>query len=93
MSEANGFVVEGCEPFFLPAAGQPWSLLFSQALRVFGIVRLPGLRGFGRGLSTTLLARAFARLCQVDRASGPPFGYILIAARRPGTSPGHGGAG
>ena len=84
--EANGFAVERCEPLFAPAAGRPWSLLFSQPLRVFGVLRRPGLRGL-------FFTRGFAKLYQLDRSAGPRFGYILIAVRRPGTSLGRGDAG
>ena len=81
--EAHGLVVERCEPLFSSAAGRPWSLLLAQPLRIFGILRLPGFRGLGRALSTALFARDFARLYRADRSAGPPFGYVLIAARRP----------
>jgi ubiquinone/menaquinone biosynthesis C-methylase UbiE len=81
--EAHGFVVERCEPLFSRAAAGPWSLLVAQPLRVLGILRLPGLRGPGEAISTGLLARGFAHLCRRDPRAGPPFGYVLIAARRP----------
>jgi hypothetical protein len=93
ISEADGFVVERCEPLFSPAAGRPCILLFSQPPRIFGVLRLPGLRGLARTLSTALFTRAFAGLDQLDRSAGPRFGYLLIAVRRPGTSLGCGDAG
>lgn len=86
ISEADGFVVERCEPLFSPAAGRPCTLLFLQPPRIFGILRLPGLRGLGRTLSTALFTPAFASLYQIDRSAGPRFGYLLIAVRRPRTS-------
>jgi ubiquinone/menaquinone biosynthesis C-methylase UbiE len=85
--DAHGLVMEHCEPLFSSAAAGPWSLLVSQPLRLLGLLRLPGLRALGRPLATALLARLFARLYRRDAQAGPPFGYVLIAARRYGALP------
>jgi SAM-dependent methyltransferase len=88
--EGQGLVVEHRELYASSASGWLWSLLFSQPLRIFGLLRLPGLRRLGAPLATALFARTFARLHHRDATAGPPFGYVLIAARRPlvATEPG-----
>ena len=80
--EGHGLVVQRCEPLFSRTAAGPWSLLVSQPLRAFGLLRLPGLRPVGKPLSAALFARGFAYLYERDTIAGPPFGYVLIAARR-----------
>lgn len=90
--EGQGLVVEQCERYASSASGWLWSVLFSQPLRIFGLLRLPGLRRLGAALSTALFARTFARLHHRDATAGPPFGYVLIAARRP-VGPAEPGAG
>jgi SAM-dependent methyltransferase len=84
--ERQGLMVEQCERYAASASGWWWSLLFSQPLRVFGLLRLPGVRRLGKPLATLLFARLFAHLYRRDAVAGPPFGFILIAARRPGPS-------
>jgi SAM-dependent methyltransferase len=83
MFERQGFEVERYEPLFSAAAGRPWSLLFPHPLRAFGLLRTGPLRRVGKALSTALFANIFARVYRRDRHAGPPFGYVLIGARRP----------
>lgn len=79
----HGFEVDLVRPFFGPAAGRIWGILFLNAMRATGVLReLPGpVRSVARNVQRRWITRA-VRYASAREASATQFGYLLLIARR-----------
>ncbi len=84
----HGLEVVREEPFFARRAAAMWNIATLQVVRLWSVTRLLGdLIGHERAarLAAKLLLPLAYRAEAADRKAEPPFGYLLLVARKPET--------
>jgi hypothetical protein len=87
---ASGFTVEREIGYFTPIVGGLWSVLFLQAFRVFGVLKLiPRIRARASRAAERLFAPVVHREMEALEHGESKVGYVLLYARK---EPGPGSA-